>query len=97
VLAAPGVLVEEITWPEVQAAIAAGRNVAVVCAGSTEQNVSEPVVAGELVADVHAPLAGGPQQDAARPTHHRRTTVPRSRQRLQLRPLAFVQGGSFYV
>lgn len=30
----------------------------------------EAVVAGELVADVHAPLARGPQQDAARATHH---------------------------
>src|SRR5215469_5550106 len=36
--AAQSVYIEDLTWPEVKAAIAAGKTTAIVYAGSTEQN-----------------------------------------------------------
>jgi hypothetical protein len=34
----PSVYIEDLTWPEVKAAIAAGKTTAIIYAGSTEQN-----------------------------------------------------------
>ncbi len=85
--APPSVYVEELTWPEVRDAIAAGANTAIYYAGSTEQNGPHMVtgkhnivarhVAGRIAASlgnalVYPVMPFAPTGDAATRTGHMR-------------------------
>ena len=87
VVAAPPVFVEDLTWQEVQSAIASGRTTALVYAGSTEQNGPHLVlgkhnvvvrhVAGRIAAElgdalVYPIVPFAPTGDAERKTGHMR-------------------------